>query len=639
MLHDGELKCSSCFEPFNAENRIPKLLHDYCNFCLYCLQKLEVDDHTIVCPECHEKVQLGNDGISGLKDNTHLLYTLNLQKGKKKEERGSKETPEEIKTVGTEKNADEPYWCLDCICEAEESCFFSHDIIPLSEAVDYLAGVLEKKKSSCKNDLVLARNVMSDVLRIRQYVRHHIRSLDAFLAASTSRTSSKIDEIEKTVEEMEEFKSDNIKGLKELVQKVDNIRFENAADIEESSRIGVIYKSMLNAEARINFPPPLSSLTLDFPIRVSPVASYSELLEMLASFCCLQKVVDDKLIKVSKKDILELNKRLSNNTNDEVSLGNDGELATESDSETVTEQVNQDQSELSSGEVGAKSTNHPGNCQNGDTNFNQAPSTCAVVISKKSKNKQKNQKRKPKTNSNATVISRGYAVEPKKRVSEAPYSGVSPTLPTFRSSNPHYLLSKNIPRQKERFPCEDKNIAFTTMRGAHRNIGLIGNPASTVRVFLDFHVNQKWFTCITLVLDKVAAPRMVENFESLSLSHCRPTYRGTAVKSNKPDMFLLIGDELQDKTISSFGGLFEADASPLPCRPGAIQMSPVKIEDCKRMVGNYFVIKGPSTETKQYSQSTIFGYINFDGMDSLKKLTEIHSRRNDVRICDCGVVE
>jgi len=53
---------------------------------------------------------------------------------------------------------------------------------------------------------------MSDVLRIRQYVRHHIRSLDAFLAASTSRTSSKIGEIEKTVEEMEEFKSDNIKA-------------------------------------------------------------------------------------------------------------------------------------------------------------------------------------------------------------------------------------------------------------------------------------------------------------------------------------------------------------------------------------------------------------------------------------------
>lgn len=80
---DPDYECPICWNPYNANFRMPKLLTCHHSFCLECLSRLSFATHIhnrLQCPLCRQTtVLLLNQTVTDLATNTALLGQLKLE--------------------------------------------------------------------------------------------------------------------------------------------------------------------------------------------------------------------------------------------------------------------------------------------------------------------------------------------------------------------------------------------------------------------------------------------------------------------------------------------------------------------------------------------------------------------------------
>ncbi|XP_018016248.1 uncharacterized protein LOC108672993 isoform X2 [Hyalella azteca] len=137
------------------------------------------------------------------------------------------------------------------------------------------------------------------------------------------------------------------------------------------------------------------------------------------------------------------------------------------------------------------------------------------------------------------------------------------------------------------------------------------------------------------------APKMCENFLGLCTNKPGYGYKGTHFFKNG-DGFLAGGDVENDDGTGGYSifncAKFEADLCPLKDEVGMIRFKGNGTsENGRGMVGSQFMVWCAEREFKKFSFSLVFGRV-VDGMDVVKKAAAVNLSKHDVMIEDCGGV-
>ena len=205
---DDTIECPVCYETFDIERTIPRLLPCTHTVCEKCLSEL-LRGQVIICPQCRKKHK-AESGANGFPQNKYIVKLLS----NKAEFSGKFD-------VCQKHGRDLSLYCKDCKKEICQVCLIqhhkSHDVVDEIEEVKDKTKSIDEYVSNCKQNLWKVRK------EVRRKCKESIEKLEKKKANQMRLFDSLIDRVASCMEDEEEKMNDQEKSVMDLEKKFHTI--------------------------------------------------------------------------------------------------------------------------------------------------------------------------------------------------------------------------------------------------------------------------------------------------------------------------------------------------------------------------------------------------------------------------------
>ena len=157
---DDTADCPVCFDNFDTENSVPRILPCSHSLCLACLDQMLQRKKSLVCPQCRKRHSAKN-GVQTFPENKYIVRGLQEKKGK--------EEPKELDLdLCTEHHKPLNLYCqnqgcrlpicIQCITQHNK-----HDVVDFEEREKMKFDSVEAELKICQNEISTAKNDIEDV--------------------------------------------------------------------------------------------------------------------------------------------------------------------------------------------------------------------------------------------------------------------------------------------------------------------------------------------------------------------------------------------------------------------------------------------------------------------------------------------
>ena len=228
---DDTTECPVCYETFDIERTIPRLLPCSHTVCEKCLSELLRPGRGVICPQCRKRHGAENR-VNGFPQNKYIVKIMS----NKAEFSGKFD-------VCRKHGRDLSLYCKDCKKEVCQLCLIqhhkSHDVVDEREEVKDKTKSIAEHVSNCKQNLWKVRK------EVRRKCKESIEKLEKGRANQNRLFDSLIDRVASCMEDEEEKMNDQEKTVMDFDKKFHTIsssslkkrknQIETLNDLEKNS--------------------------------------------------------------------------------------------------------------------------------------------------------------------------------------------------------------------------------------------------------------------------------------------------------------------------------------------------------------------------------------------------------------------
>ena len=165
---EEEISCSLCFEKYDTDNRLPKMLpcqHTYCYLCLLQYEGSSLEKG-FPCPACKKQVRIDHKGIQALPNNLATISLLERMKTLEITENTESAETKDVAAVCAPHGKQSDMFCLTCNQLLCAKCLTSmmqnkthknHDVLDLDSAFEKRCKELEMVKDTSQYDMAVSK--------------------------------------------------------------------------------------------------------------------------------------------------------------------------------------------------------------------------------------------------------------------------------------------------------------------------------------------------------------------------------------------------------------------------------------------------------------------------------------------------